>query len=55
MGSDECIFKNNTKRNLARATTKSQEQDTQSLMDVSVNERGIEVFEECPNIGDLIK
>jgi len=24
-------------------------------MDVSVEERGIEVFEECPNVGDLIK
>jgi len=24
-------------------------------MDVSVEERGIEVFEEHPNIGDLIK
>jgi len=24
-------------------------------MDMSVEERGIEVFEECPNIGDIIK
>jgi len=24
-------------------------------MDMSVEERRIEVFEECPNIGDLIK
>jgi len=24
-------------------------------MDISVEERGIKVFEECPNVGDLIK
>jgi len=24
-------------------------------MDVSVKERGIEVLEECPNVGDLVK
>jgi len=47
--------KKDTNRNLARVTTKSKAGCKQSLMDVSVKERGIEVFEECPNIGDLIK
>jgi len=39
--------KNDTKRNLVRATTKSRAGRRQSLMDVSVEERGIEVFEEA--------
>ena len=50
--------KNNTKRNLVRATTKTKSRSIrtrQSLMDELVKERGIKVFEVCPNVGDLIK
>ena len=47
--------KKDTNRNLVRATTKSKSRMQQSLMDVSVKERGIKVFEECPNVRDLIK
>jgi len=47
--------KKDTNRNLARATTKSKAGHKQSLMDVSVDERGIEVFEEHPNVGDLVR
>ena len=47
--------KNNTKRNLARVTTKSKSKMqtvSNGLVDRWVR---IEVFEECPNVGDLIK
>jgi len=57
MGSDECFLKRkkDTNRNLARVTPSPGARRSQSLMDVSVEEREIEVFEECPNVRDLVK
>jgi len=46
--------RNNTKRNLARVTTKSRVRCRQSLMDGSVDRRRIKVFEEHPT-SDLVK
>jgi len=47
--------KNDTKGNLVRATTKSKSR-TQTVSNGRVSRgEGIEVFEECPNVGDLFK
>jgi len=57
MGSDKCIFKgeDNTKRNLARVTTKSKS-EMQTVSNGCVGRWArIKVFEECPNVRDLIK
>jgi len=38
-----------------RAITKSRAGHRQSLMDVSVDSEESRSFEECPNVGDLVK
>jgi len=47
--------KNNTKRNLVRVSTKPKSRMQTVSNGHVVKEKGIEVFEEHPNIRDLIK